>query len=242
VEIHQAGKAGTTFKWSRDNGAVASSCELKGAELIAGNPRGFAANQWVELTNDGQELRGDPGTLVKVVKVEGDRLTLEHDVLKPGDVPLNEDWPTKVRRWDQSEKGELRLTNGAVPVVETTSTTDWLELEDGIQIQFLPSADVGDPNHYRTGDYWLIPARVLTGNIEWPLELDANGNMIPIPKPPLGIRHHYAPLAILTTGASASDWSADDCRCHFMPLNDCEIKSHGEEGFGGTPVCNSGEI
>lgn len=247
VEIHEAGEAKrATLKWSRDNGAIATSCELKGTELIAGNPRGFAANQWVELTNDGQELRGHPGTLVKVVKVEGERFTLGEGVSKPADVPPDEDWPTKVRRWDQSEKGGLQLMKGAVPVVKTVSDTDWFELEDGIQIQFQPSAD--QPNNYRTGDYWLITARVQTGTIEWPVELenngrpkfDKNGNMIPIPKPPLGIRHHYAPLAILTLPARASAWKVEVCRCGFKNLNDCTIESHGEGGIGGTPVCSSG--
>jgi hypothetical protein len=248
VEIHQAGKAGTaTFKWSRDNGAIATSCVMKGTELIAGNPRGFAANQWVELINDGQELRGDPGTLVKVIKVEGDRLTLEKVVSKPDDLPADEDWPKKVRRWDQNEKGRRKLINGAVPVDGAVSDTEWFELEDGIQIQFLPSADKGNPNYYRAGDYWLIPARVQTGNIEWPVELenngrptlDVNGYTIPIPTPPLGIRHHYAPLATLTKVAGG--WEVKDCRCFFQTLlNDRNIVSHGEEGMGGTPVCSSG--
>lgn len=250
VEIHEAGEAKkATLKWSRDNGSIATSCDLKGTELIAGNPRGFAANQWVELTNDGQELRGHPGTLVKVVKVEGERFTLEQGVFKPADVPQDEDWPTKVRRWDQSEKGGLELMKGAVPVVETVSDTDWFELENGIQIQFLPSGEKDHPNHYRTGDHWLIPARVQTGTIEWPVELkndgkpdlDANGNTKPIPKGPFGIRHHYAPLATLTKVAGGSGWEVkEDCRCSFQTLNGCEIESHGEEGMGGTPVCSSG--
>ncbi len=58
-----------------------------------------------------------------------------------------------LRRWD---------TNAA-NIVEATSADDaWLDLEDGIQIQFQHGAK------YRSGDYWLIPARVATGNIEWP--------------------------------------------------------------------------
>jgi hypothetical protein len=44
--------------------------------------------------------------------------------------------------------------------------------------------------HYRTGDYWLIPARVATNDIEWPSVTE--GVL------PHGIEHHYAPLAILT--------------------------------------------
>jgi hypothetical protein len=35
-----------------------------------------------------------------------------------------------------------------------------IDLEDGIQIQFLTGGK------YPTGDYWLIPARVATGDVE----------------------------------------------------------------------------
>lgn len=119
---------------------------------------------------------------------------------------------------------------------------DWIELENGIQIQFSPANN--DENHtnlYRTGDYWLIPARVATGSIEWPVKLDnegqperdANNEVIPIPQAPLGIRHHYAPLAILAAAGPV------DCRCKIPPLNDCQLPSFGEEGIGGRPLCDA---
>jgi hypothetical protein len=54
-------------------------------------------------------------------------------------------------------------------------------------------AKTGEAHHYRTGDYWLIPARVATGDIEWPVEIDNVGNIVLITQPPLGIRHHNAP-------------------------------------------------
>ena len=44
-------------------------------------------------------------------------------------------------------------------------------------------------------------------------EHDANNEVIPIPQAPLGIRHHYAPLAILK-----ADGKVDDCRCRIPPL------------------------
>jgi hypothetical protein len=40
---------------------------------------------------------------------------------------------------------------------------------------------------YRTGDYWLIPARTATAEIEWPPY--ATPNTDPIAQPPRGIRH-----------------------------------------------------
>jgi hypothetical protein len=216
---------------------------LSGTELIAEKPLGFAAEAWVELSNDGQELRGQPGTLVKLLKVEGDRLTLEYAVSRPGGVPPGEDWPTKARRWDQQQTSSLVLQDGAVPVKEGTQEADWIPLEDGIQIQFLPAHNTeGRKNRYRTGDYWLIPARVATGNIVWPVELDNAGQPkldpttnkeIPIPQAPCGIQHHYAPLAIVTANTSL------DCRCRIPPLNDCQLFSFGEEGIGGRPLCEA---
>jgi hypothetical protein len=122
-----------------------------------------------------------------------------------------------------------------VLVQEGTAETGWIELEDGVQIQFLPSVK-RDPNRYRTGDYWLIPARVATGNIEWPQDEDDQGNTTPAGEPPHGIRHHYAPLAILTW--KQNEWKADDCRCDFKAANGCNLHSYGEDGMGGAPVCS----
>ncbi|SFM49907.1 DUF6519 domain-containing protein [Nitrosomonas communis] len=104
IEIHQGGKVGeATFIWSRDNGSVASRVlKLSGTELNVEKPLGFEPGIWVELSNDEQELRGGkPGVLRKLIKVEGDRFTLESPLSTPSDIPNNEDWPTKVRRWDQ---------------------------------------------------------------------------------------------------------------------------------------------
>jgi hypothetical protein len=125
---------------------------------------------------------------------------------------------------------------------EALKEADWIALENGIQIQFLPANSNGNhPHFYRTGDYWLIPARVATDSIEWPVELDnegqpkrdANNEVTPIPQAPLGIRHHYAPLAIL--GAL----EPVDCRCKIRLLNNCRLLSFGEEGMGGPPLCDA---
>jgi Family of unknown function (DUF6519) len=235
VEIHSPGPHGqATFKWSRDNGATASECSLIDTELILTHPSGFAANQWVELTNSEQELHGKPGTLVKVTKVEADRLIIGSPVAKPAGLG-EEDWPTKVRRWDHLESEYQVSKGGAIPLVESSS--NWLELEDGIQIQFLPSED---DNQYQTGDYWLIPARVATGDIEWPNDVLVVDEGAPIAMPPEGISHHYAPLATLEfIKAEGNKWKINDCRCDFPALNACGIKSYGEDGMGRVQDCNT---
>jgi len=65
----------------------------------------------------------------------------------------------------------------------------------------------GGKNTYRTGDYWLIPARTATGNVEWP-----DGKALP----PKGVDHHYAPLArieVLDKSISLNE----SCQWDFPP-------------------------
>jgi Family of unknown function (DUF6519) len=210
---------------------------LSGSEVTVEYPRGFSAGQWIELTNDEQELRGRPGALAKVIKVEGDRITLEAAPTTPSDVASAEAWPTKARRWDHRKVGSVALKAGAVPVKESTDETGWIDLEDGIQVQFLPaSADGSATNTYRTGDYWTFPARVATGDIEWPTRVEGT-TPVARPRSPRGVRHHYAPLAILKPVAAG--WTILDCRCEFAPLNGCKMTSSGEAGIGGALKCGT---
>ena len=48
---------------------------------------------------------------------------------------------------------------------------------------------------YRTGDFWLIPARTATGDVLWPRESNAGGGSVPAALAPGGVDHRYAPLA-----------------------------------------------
>jgi predicted flap endonuclease-1-like 5' DNA nuclease len=84
----------------------------------------------------------------------------------------------------------------------------WIDLEDGVQVYFEPDGS------YRTGDYWLVPARTATGNVLWP----TNEENAPEALPPHGIEHHYAPLARLSLDGSGNVTCGDDCRCSFDPL------------------------
>ncbi|HSQ24616.1 MAG TPA: DUF6519 domain-containing protein, partial [Pyrinomonadaceae bacterium] len=183
VEIHGDGKLADepSFKWSRDNGATVANWEGNSEDdgLILSSVRGFAKAPWVEITSAADDLHGRVGDMLKVVKVENDMLYLE----KPQ--AWSEGTLKKVRRWDQNENETVALKDGVVPVTEGTGENAWIDLEDGIQVQFQPP-DSTAPNQYRAGDYWLIPART-NGTIEWPFELevtgqpkkDAGGNLIP---------------------------------------------------------------
>jgi hypothetical protein len=216
VEIHRGGLAGTaTFKWSRDNGSVATRwLGSEGAVLIAKSGRGFAAGDWVELSHDALDLAGLPGQLLLIALVDGDRLTID-----PASAPASGQmaWAPelsnpKLRRWNQRGNDDVVLIEGAVPVQEsTTPGAQWLDIEDGVQIQFAPGGQ------YRSGDYWLIPARVATQGIDWPL--DASGH--PVLQDPGGIEHHYAPLGIAVDNDGLR---VDPCRrCVEIPETPCRV-------------------
>jgi len=215
VEIHTPGQAGTaSFKWSRDNGVImARLSKINGKELTVSTPvkdavLGFAAGHWVELSDEGRTLRCEPGFLVQLTSVAGDTLTVK-DWPNGNPLTLKDDLgalPT-VRRWDsESPTGEILVASGA-----------FIELENGVEIEFAE----GD---YRTGDYWLIPARSLSGDVEWPQD----ESLEPLFEPRHGIERHYCPLALLRLDGQI--WSpSNDCRTFFLPLT--EQRGEGEPGI-----------
>lgn len=231
VEIHQTGSGVVrgaavvpdkvaTFKWSRDNGSVVASWldDHEGALKVAGvrdHARGFAAGQWVELSDDQRDLDGIPGTLVQLKDTEAGSLTIDPETADKGVVLGHEDFKggnPKVRRWDQEETEEVQLTEGAIAIEYDT----WFTLEDGVQIQFPGPAVPG--REFRSGDYWLIPARAATRDIEWPWETDAKKMKVWSALPPNGVRHHYAVLGILA--ADGDKFAVTDLRSYFthVPL------------------------
>jgi Family of unknown function (DUF6519) len=219
VEIHQtglgaargaAGLSTATFKWSRDNGSVVASWldDDEGALKVAGvrdHARGFAAGQWVELSDDQHDLDGIPGTLVQLTNTEAGSLTIDPDSAE-GSVLGHENFGggnPKVRRWDQEETEEISLTKGAIAIEYNT----WFTLEDGVQVQF-PT----DQHEFRSGDYWLIPARAATRDIEWPWETKDTRSALP----PHGIRHHYALLGVVAV--DDDNFAVTDLRSNFTHI------------------------
>jgi hypothetical protein len=101
--------------------------------------------------------------------------------------------------------------------VEGDKEEGWLTPEDGVQIQFQKPNDRDPPNQYRTGDYWLIPARTATGDVEWPGPVDN-----PRAVEPHGVWHYYAPLAVIKiesqNGTIIIDPDHSDLRRKFEAL------------------------
>jgi hypothetical protein len=227
VEIHTGGvlkgdpPTGPTFKWSRENGSVVLPIVSGGGrnvvtlETLGRDDRfGLAEGDWVEIQDDVSVLLNRVHNLLQVQSI--DRTTMQVTLNGTLSSSVGND-PTKhplLRRWDQRQGDEaagglvLNSADHAIQIVEGTGDANWLDLEDGVQIQFQKPDSDANATIYRTGDYWLIPARTATGNVEWPTEIgiDSQKNPIIVPAalPPLGVTHHYAPLAIFvadtTTG------------------------------------------
>jgi hypothetical protein len=186
--------------------------------------RGFAAGDWVELSHDALDLANEPGQLVRVAVVDGDELVLDAASL-PGGTPMA--WSEtlvnpKLRRWDQRGSDIIALDEGAVPIVESPdSPLTWLDLEDGIQVAFEAGGS------YRSGDYWLIPARVATQGIDWPPPGGDDGAM----QPPQGIVHAYAPLGVLVFDTADGLGIASQCRhCGGLAQVECALPTPPERG------------
>ena len=220
VEIHAGGDIDTaTFKWSRENGSVVTGWTDQDGDvlMIAGEGRdenlGFGAGDWIELTDDGRELRGEPGILVQLLDVQGLELIIDKNTILDPDDPAatSVDRTTfgltpKVRRWDSP---------GAVTVEIAGDNEGFLPLEEGVEVRFSPA-----PSRFRTGDYWLIPARTNLGDVLWPTDA---GSGEAVAQPPHGIGHRYCPLALVDQRGNG--WTlVADCRCLFPPL--CNIHAH----------------
>ena len=217
IEVHKGGPAGeATFKWSRDNGAELlplTSLEA-GAAVVAPIARRAAAKleagTWVEI--------GDTRTRALSVATPLAQITASpqgsgHLALSPApeshfDGKAGDRSDVALRVWHQRSSPENRGGEEAgregLPIEEGDHDAHWIEIEDGLQIQFLAAET--HAHHYQPGDYWLIAART------------ANEGVVlggPEPREPDGIRHHYAPLALFVPqlGAVIADY-----RLSFQPL------------------------
>ena len=233
VEVHK-GTTGTsvqgnvhlgTFKWSRENGTVvfpiialheATSNALTlttvtVAHLGRDGRFGLAPGDWVEMVDDDYVLQERAAPLLQVQAI--DRANLQVTLAGVSDAAIDPAKHALLRRWDQKEgnlaRGGLRLEDGTIPIIEGAGEVNWLTLEDGVEVQFQTG------QKHRSGDYWLIPARTITGDVEWPQvpDPDDEEKQLPAPVPPHGVTHYYAPLAVIR---APQDF--DDCRCAFEPL------------------------
>lgn len=215
VEVHDGGPLGTaTFKWSRDNGSVATSVtalnagrdELTVTRTARDSVLRFSPGDWVEVTDDFHELAGKPGILRKIQKVDDVTQVITLAAALPAgefDPAATPTRHTRVRRWDQKGKvldaggtvvADVDTGNGVIKV----SAAPQMVLEDGVQVAFTAIPGGGQ---LRTGDYWIVAARTVDASVEELVEA-----------PPKGIHHHYCRLAVVTFPNDVQD-----CRPFWPP-------------------------
>lgn len=240
VEVHKGGMAtgdatGATFKWSRENGSITfpirmlaggtATLEHLGRDLHLSLKPGDC----VEVVDDAIAVCEQAGPLAQVDTVDRDETSVTLK-LPEGASPLpgytEADTAIRhplLRRWDHP--GDPKAFGGALQIVEQDGTEQglkagWIDLEDGVQIWFAKDGK------YRAGDYWLIPARTATGDVDWPDEvgadgkprLDADGNPIAAARQPHGPRHSYAPILLVASRPTSGPRPVTDCRCRIDHL------------------------
>ena len=255
VEIHDGNldkkgeiddSATPTFKFSRENGsvifpikslkpdAVSNTTLVELEHLGCDDKLGLSFDDWVEFIDDSVDLHNKAMPLFRVEAIDA----IDRKVTLSGATNVTFDLNKNpfLRRWDQKNANKVNADG-----VINLTMGDWIKLEDGIEVKF----SIEDTSRVRRGDYWLIPARHVTGDVEWPKLTNDNGNIMkdaennPIPKalPPLGTIHYYAPLAIIANGDGGVTVSFD-CRCSFNPFSySCPYYYSGGLGIGTHLLC-----
>ena len=178
-----------------------------GTRLRVASTRGFADAQWVELSDEDDDLLGRPGALCRLVSIDGNELVLASEA------PRTRTATSKVRRWDQVEREDVVLDDGAVPLRASSGLEDdWIALEDGLQVRFAPDRD------YRSGDYWYAAVRT-TGDTGWPQDQDGEA----LPQAPHGPQHHHAPLGFIGLGDNGAPGVLASCSCTVYPTSTCGL-------------------
>ncbi len=233
VEIHRSGPAepaagggGATFAWSRANGSVlfavarhevVSDKVVLRVEGLDGDWRGgLAPGGWVQLVDDASTMRGAGSPILRVESLDVDEGTVV--LTGPADATgSSPDLHPVLRLWDHDASDPLLAEDGALFVREALGAEEgWIELEDGVSVRFPAPAPGQVANSYRTGDYWLVPARTATSDVIWAKE-DVDGQKVARPRQPAGIQHFFAPLAVASVSTEGV-WTVDtDCRRRFGP-------------------------
>lgn len=231
-----------TFKWSRNNAALATrvkTIEAKEQRFLitlmpqAGlNSLDLGIPHYIELTvwaqpKDNQHiaplsnlLRQGPNVhqvskslLLPFDKIEDLQISIKADTLSKNEEEVLEKISKAIN--EETLKGVTffivaRFWDcGAQEIKEN----EYVDIENGLQIQFSNSTKNGQGPIYESGNYWLIPTRSNTNNIVGPEETAI---------PPQGIIHHYAPLSLISREKDGA-WRIKegyDGRKVFSPLAD----------------------
>ena len=208
IEIHKGGTLGVdpiTFKFSRENGSVvvrwtgSTTTSLTVASTGRDDRLGLAAGDWIELIDDQCELARTPGSLVQIDTIDGTTINLKSGTAVGSTAIADFPFHPRIRRWDH-------VGAAALAVARPATNDGYLALEDGVEVRF-------DDGTYETGDYWIVPARTILGDVEWPRDLDG----LPIAQPSRGGAPIRVALAVVSWDGSTMS-VLHDCRTQFPPL------------------------
>ncbi|WP_017296927.1 DUF6519 domain-containing protein [Nodosilinea nodulosa] len=217
VEIAQVDSGIPSFKWSQFNGGLVGRGLFNAADqtvLITANLQAIATSGldqfYLEAVEYDPLSPATPG-LGHWRVTYGTQATLNGDSLELAAAPRFGTIP------GGSSPVFFRLWNGIGAIADFLPPApggDPTELLDGIRLEFEAPAAA----NYRPGDYWTFPVRA--GEIGNPETLiDA--------QPPMGIRYHRVPLAVLTWNAeqtlSFDSDDIEDCREVFNPLTNQRV-------------------
>ncbi|WP_420227250.1 DUF6519 domain-containing protein [Pigmentiphaga litoralis] len=211
VEVHTGGAA-PTFKWSRENGSVAyavigvtvdtglQQTTVRVAARGRDEALDLSAHDRVELVDDTSERWQRAGQMFEYL-ADGDD---ENELILAG-VPaagLGQDLSAHplLRRWEQRPDGAAHV----LPI----EPGRWIELEEGVEIRFAAG-------EWRPGDAWQIPARTITGDVEWPRDPDTGDA---VARAPACIRDAWCRLGIVEVEHDGALRVLADCREIFPPL------------------------
>lgn len=216
VEIHAVDADGQAwFKWSRENGSVAYAVESVSIDTatqrttvrVAARGRDehldLALHDRVELVDDEAELQQRAGVLLEYVQDGDDARELVLAGVPPAALGRDPGRHPLLRRWDH--RPAAPNDHGALPVTEGV----WTTLEDGVQVRFAPGGS------YRPGDYWQVPARTASADVEWPRDDEG----APLDRPPAGVVDGWARLGMVSIDGNGLVSAITDCRDLFPPLN-----------------------
>ncbi len=213
VELHTGGAAAqATYKWSRENAIHRTRYREMDAGVLVVDSVGrddltaLKSGDWIEIRDQDSLYAGTPGFFARIDEVVGKRISvveiLDPVTLLPLTVAGQPDTAKLppaafVTRWE-----------GGMPKAVVDAVDDWMTLESGVQVRFTDA-------RFQPGDHWTIPARAVTGDIEWPRDPITSE---PVARAPEGPRRDYAALAVVNLSATGVWTIEDDCRPLFPPI------------------------
>jgi hypothetical protein len=236
VEVHRGGLVSggqVRILWSRDNATHRTRFALEAGRLRVDSlgrddATALDQGQWVELHCEAAWRAGLPGHMVRLGEVNGNEIAIA-EIRDPTDNAALVEADGSPRVTALPKGGLLRRWEGGAPVTVTAGTP--ITLEAGIEVTL-------DGGALRPGDAWIIPARALPADVEWPRDPASNS---PLAIPPPVVARRYMALGIVerTGGRFLPRF---DCRRIFPPLTSLvSFQMLGGDGQEAVPDLRAGQ-